>query len=302
LGSVAVARDDEADGKIVGLLGLVPSRVSCRGKILEADVAIDLVVDRAYRGRGIFMGLGRTALEGSRRRGAEIVWGFPNQAAAHAWFDRFNWVNMGPVPLMIRPLRSGFFLRRIARWLGKVDFEMIAAPAFDDAVSELSAFGPESEKLLGAFAERARCSAVRDARWLNWRLFQHPTKTYRTIAALDSDAKMCAFVTSKTERNNGEQILHIMEAISRRPSDDPALTRLLRRELSLAASNGAGAAMSWCRPQSPNYRAYRRAGFLPFPARLRPRMSYFGARVFGDLPSPIECQQWYISYLDLDIA
>jgi len=300
-GLVALARDRSANNKIVGLLGLLPSQVVCARDSLKAYLAVDLVVDPGYRGRGLFMGLGQIALEGAERLGAKLVWGFPNEAAAHGWFNRFGWVNVGPVPLMVRPLRSGFFLRRISPWLGKFDIQTFVPKARRGVqICEIDTFGSNIDKLWHAFSRQVGCCQERDAVWLNWRINRHPLNTYRTVAIFDSDGCISAFVTSRLSKKGDDSILYIMEAMCDVEGNDKVLVELLNHELFIAAEQGAGAALSWCRANAPNYPHYRRSGFLPVPARVRPRSSFMGVRLLGDQPQDVDFQNWYISYLDLD--
>jgi hypothetical protein len=77
---------------------------------------------------------------------------------------------------------------------------------------------------------------------------------------------------------------------------------MLLAELSGAARQGAEAALAWCPRAAPNYRAYRKAGFLPVPARLRPIEINFGARSLTPESEAAAAPdaRWYVSFLDSD--
>jgi GNAT superfamily N-acetyltransferase len=300
-GLVARARDLEAGGKSVGILGLLPTRLCCQGKPLAAHLAIDLVVDPDYRGRGIFTGLGEIALSGAAASGSALVWGFPNQAAAHAWFGRFGWIKLGSVPLMMRPLRSGFLFGRLGLSLGRIDLPLGPVRARPvKGVRLLASFGEETDALWRSFAKRIGCCVVRDAERLNWRLVERPGAEYRTVGAFDAGGSLLALVSSKTEARLDGHFLYIMEAMSRGEAEDRILSNLLRHEVAIAAGKGVDAALCWCLPKSPNYRAYRRAGFWRVPERFRPTQSYFGVKPLGDVPHEALSDGWYVSFLDLD--
>jgi hypothetical protein len=201
---------------------------------------------------------------------------------------------------MVRPLRSGFFLRRIRPWLGKLDIPVLIPKAAGGVeICEIDSFGPDINRLWRAFAQRVGCCQERDADWLNWRIIQHPLNTYRTVCMFDSVGVVCAFVTSRIDERGDDKILYIMEAMSSVEGDE-ALAALLDHELLIAAQQGAAAALCWCRPNAPNYSHYRHSGFFPIPACLRPRRSFVGARPLGDRPQEADFQNWYVSYLDLD--
>jgi GNAT superfamily N-acetyltransferase len=297
---VAVARDTEANDEVVGLLALVQSHLWCKGAVIKAHMAIDLVVDASYRGRGIFRGLGKIALEASERSGAKLVWGFPNKSAASTWFNRFSWTNMGPVPLMVRPLRTGFALGRLAGPLRRLDVRLIRRKGELKGLFEIRRLGAEANQLWSGFAKRVGCCVVRDAAWLNWRLFGGPQSAYRTVSITDESGDLRVLVSSKVERKLGCNLLFVVEAMSASKVDDPALAKLIAHELALAAANGVDAALCWSRAGSPNYGVFRRAGFWSLPAKLRPSSSFFGVRDFGDAPTQVKSGDWYISFLDLE--
>jgi len=64
----------------------------------------------------------------------------------------------------------------------------------------------------------------------------------------------------------------------------------------------ASVALAWCFRHSPNFSAYLRSGFFPFPARIRPTELHLGVRAFDDSIRALlgERKSWYLSYLDSD--
>jgi len=297
-GWFAVARDN---GRIIGFVGIYATPMIAGGRQLTSFQAVDLVVDPGYRGRGVFARLGETLLSGARDAGAQVVWGFPNDLAAHAWFGRFSWVRFGVVPLLIRPLRSGYFLRRISSALGKLDVTLIGRSQAQPRIVELHAVGAQLDRLWAQMSKHVHCGVVRDSTWLKWRLEDRPESNYRSVMAVDADDWALAFVSTSTAQRHGARLVYVMEAMSSDGASE-TLTGLLRHELRRAAELGADAALAWCPPGAPNRAAYRRAGFLSLPSRLRPFNIHFGAKpLAGDLPPELsEGQRWYVSYLDSD--
>ena len=62
------------------------------------------------------------------------------------------------------------------------------------------------------------------------------------------------------------------------------------------------AALAWCPKTAPNYRAYRKARFLPVPPKLRPIEINFGARALVPEAAAFAAPdaRWYVSFLDSD--
>lgn len=299
-GWAAVARDNQRDGTVVGVLALLPTRVGTTSGAVNGFQAVDLVVDPGYRGRGIFMGLGTAVLQGAEGLGSTMVWGFPNESAAHAWFDRFGWLKLGLVPFMVRPLRTGFFLRRLHPVLASFDVRVPVRGSPNARVRAIDRFGSDADRLWEQFSSSIGCAVTRDSDWLNWRIFDRPQSKYRTMALFDEEGAMRAFVTSTIANRYGGTVMFVMEALDR-GGEPESLARLLRHELAAGARAGAEAALCWCPATAPNQRAYRKAGFLSIPERLRPVHTYHGVKPLGPLPArATSTDGWYISLLDSD--
>lgn len=76
----AVAQDGD---EVVGMIGLVATRLrTSQGEIIGYQ-AIDTMVDPAYRGQGLFVKLGGLAQDGERL-GGRLLWGYPYSAPFQA--------------------------------------------------------------------------------------------------------------------------------------------------------------------------------------------------------------------------
>lgn len=301
-GYFATAHDTAAADLIVGIVGLIATRMRVNGSDVLAYQAVDLVVDPAYRGRGIFNALGEALFQGAELVGARIVWGFPNENAAHTWFDRFKWNRFGPVPFLARPLRSSLFLRRLLPALRPLDVPLLIGPMRSlPNVRVVDRFGPEAAALWSAFSDQVGCALHRDSDLLNWRLIDQPDASYRTVAAFGPSNDMRALVSTTLRRKHNSHICYIMEAMSV-SGGEKLLGRLLREEMARAAREGADLALAWCPRAAPNRGAFASAGFLPFPERLRPIQIFFGAKILDhSLANDAgHVNDWYISYIDSD--
>jgi hypothetical protein len=291
-GQFAIARDE---GVIGGMIALVPTAMSGPDGPLDGFQAIDTIVNPQIRGKFVFMRLGKLAEEFCAARNA-MLWGFPNAQAARGWFGRLDWRRTGSAPFLIRPLRSGYVLRRLAPGLGRIDLRLFARPR-SSALPE-TAVDARYGDLWASIAGTLGLGVDRTGDWLRWRLTR-PGADYRFAAIGDKEYVAAAAIT--TAHKHGGTIAYVMEALARRGAQRN-LTRLLRDLLAEAGESGAEVALAWCRPSSLNYRAYRAAGFMPFPDRLRPIEIHHGSWV-DPSDQALKAQQeadWYLSYLDSD--
>lgn len=286
-GMVAIAR---ADGEIIGVNGFMPSRFTLSGRPARAYQSMDTIVTPAARGKGVFPALLQCFYE---RTDGALIYGFPNVNSSPGFFGKLGWSRFGPVPMLFRPLRSGYFLKRFGRLMPDVRVPILSRPLRD--FERIARFDDEATAAWHRFSAGIACTLDRDADFLNWRLADHPTEKYEILRAPDG-----SFAVHSVSNKHGGRIGYLMEAIG----TDATLAPLISASLREIAASGADAALAWCLPGSPNYSAYRKAGFYPLPPKLRPVVINFGARPLraeGEMAETItDPRGWYCSYLDSD--
>lgn len=286
-GKVAVAR---GDGEIIGVNAFMPSSFSLRGHPVRAYQSMDTIVMPAARGKGVFPALLNCFYE---RTDGALIYGFPNVNSSPGFFGKLGWRHFGPVPMLFRPLRTGYFLKRLGRLMPDLRVPILSRPL--RSVERISRLDDNATAMWRRFARDIQCAVDRDADYLNWRLAGHPSEKYDILRAPDG-----SFTAHSISDKHGGRIGYLMEAIGT-PETLPSLISSSLREI---AALGADAALAWCLPGSPNYAAYRKAGFYPLPPKLRSIIINFGAR---PLRADAEAARavtdpggWYISYLDSD--
>ena len=275
---------------------LVPTKMVDHGNGFEGIQAIDTIVHPDMRGKFIFMRMGKLAEEYAASRKA-MLWGFPNAQAARGWFGRLQWQRTGSVPFLIRPLRSGYVLRRFSALLGKIDLRLVRrsrAPA-----GYRNQFDPLGyDAVWASIRDSMGVGVDRSGEWMQWRLAR-PCADYR-YGTVGGEMPVAAAAT-RTAAKHGGTITYVMEAIAR-PGNEKALAGLLKCMIAEECDKGAEVALAWCPSTSVNYRAYRAAGFLPFPDRYRPIEIHHGFWV-DPLDMALQAHQgsdWYLSYMDSD--
>ncbi len=290
------------DGKrVVGMIALVPTRLrNSPGRGLGYQ-AIDTAVHSSCRGQGLFVKMGSLAQDPAAV-GGEVLWGFPNANAAPGWYGRLGWTNFGPVPLLVRPLRSSFLLGRVHPKLRAIDLPLIRGKQTPvELYADGARLARDCDSLWQRVAPRYGIAVDRSGEWLRWRLVDKPGANYRCVGLKSDTGDLDAFVAVKVADKHGAQLCYVMEAIGAENREGD-LVRLLRAELALAAQSGAEAALAWCPKTAPNYRSYRRAGFVPVPSKLRPIEINFGARALVEQSRAAAAPDadWYVSFLDSD--
>lgn len=293
----AVATQGDA---VVGMIALIPTPLRNAPGVRLAYQAVDTAVHPSCRGKGVFVRMGALAQDAAAL-GGDVLWGFPNANAAPGWFGRLGWSNFGQVPLLMRPLRSRFLLGPVHPSLSAIDFPLVRQRTIDAKVYSSGAeLSRDFDLLWERSAAEVGVAVDRSGEWVRWRLLEKPGADYRCVGMKTGDT-LEAFVATKLADKHGARLCYVMEAMSA-PGKTRELARLISSELSCAAGAGAEAALAWCAKSAPNYAAYRKAGFLPVPARMRPIEINFGARALVPEAEAAAApgSAWYLSFLDSD--
>lgn len=298
-GYFAIAREN---GEIAGMIALIATKLSVGGRVCQAFQAVDTIVSPEARGKFLFVRMAQAIYEGAGQLDAELLWGFPNAQAARGWFGRLGWTRFGAVPFVARPLRTGYFMRRLSRALGWIDLPLRGPGGRrPKGFCAIDRFGDDSRDLCDAFNAETGCALHYSPEFLNWRVIDCPSADYRTVGDRGPDGRLRAMVSSIVLEKHGARIFYLMEAISAR-SDHGRLRRLLKHELAEAIRDGAELALAWNPSTAPNAPVLRRTGFLPLPERFRPIEIHFGARPLTDRVDAalMDGKGWYLSYLTSD--
>lgn len=302
---VAVTPDES---RIAAIVSLLPVMMKIGTTIIHSCQAIDTLTDTDYRGRGLFAKVGKTAIERSQAEGYACVWGFPNAAAAHGWYERLGWTKMDPVPFLFKPLLLNYGLRKVGP-LKRLDTHLPRVPlAFpreprlppNQEFRRLVGFDDEFSELWKRFAASIAIAVHRDARYLTWRLFQKPGERYASVG-LYEDGVLRGFVCWVAKEKHGGRTGYVMELIHE-PGHPEIGEALLGYALTEMARAGVEVVLAWNFEHSPNHAAYQSSGFWELPERLRPVELHFGARSLTPPDGANICNRrnWYLSYLDSD--
>jgi GNAT superfamily N-acetyltransferase len=231
-------------GRIAGCYIWNPVRVQLGDTTLLGAQSVDAAVHSDYRGHGLFTDLARTAIEDDATAELALVYAFPVEAAFRGQL-RVGFKPRLVVSAVHRPLLSGVMRRR----------------RFDGlALSETTSF----DSRFDAFSRSGRNSELavqRDAAYLRWRYFDHPTRRYETIVC-ERDGEICGYCVlfvDATERLSRGYVVDLQVL----PDSEPAAAFLVYHALRRLRSRGAHVAISWVRPPGPEQDGFASLGFSP---------------------------------------
>jgi GNAT superfamily N-acetyltransferase len=306
------------EGEIVGLRAFMRWDFEVGLRRLLAVQAVDTATHPAFRRRGIFSGLTRTAVDVVRKQGVALVFNTPNVYSRPGYL-KLGWVDVGPMTPMIRLLRPLRFLTHSVRaGLGQ-SIPDPSPPSGSDLISglgELFVEGSDFDELRlqsdRVNPDRPLLQTRRTMEYLRWRYAAHPTLRYHGVTVTrGSDLAACGIVRNGV-RFGLREIL-VSEIFTSAPT--PSLLRELLDPLT--GKNRPDYLLAYAPEGSHLRAALQRCGFrgipsaaltavferriLPFRSLQKPRRLMVN-RLAERLPiDPAHLSKWNFSMGDLEV-
>jgi hypothetical protein len=292
---------DDAYGALYAAMGV---DFWINGQVVPASQSLDTLTDTNHRRKGLFVDLAKAAYARLQKKQVAMVYGFPNGNSHHGFRTKLAWDFLDPVPFKIRPLRTGYALKRLKLPLKGLDFSWPVLGKLNSnniILHDCTAFGEEHDALWADIKKTIGVCIDRSATYLNWRLFENPAHQKYKVLSAKRNGALVAEVIWCTEEKHGGLIGYIMDCFHRQ-EDDEIGALLIRNALKQMQAEGADVALAWNDAEFYNYESFKATGFLPFPVKLQPIELHWG---FICLDETIRQKlnnrrAWYLSYLDSD--
>jgi GNAT superfamily N-acetyltransferase len=278
----------EADGMLAAQYALRPLRVLHRGDVINASLSLDTATHPDFGGRGLMTDLGNRAY---KRAGGELVLGFPNPSSSWIFYNRLDWHELTPFPLLFKPLAS---LIRAATGVHLPALGRRGGPA-----ERFDRFGSWADDIWDRTAGNLGTSVVRDSRHLNWRYADAPFPYEQFLVRAGGEP--VAYAVLRTVPWRRGTMSYLMD-LAAQPGATAEAASALRAAIAGARSAGSAGIAAVATPRNPLLSLLRSSGFHTVPARARSGFS-FGARLSGSLESHDELRRldgWYVTAGDFD--
>lgn len=305
---IYLANDTSKAGEEAALYAVSGLRAFINSEVVDCAQSLDTLTDSQHRRQGLFPWLARETYSDLKAGGHAFVYGFPNGNSVHTFKKKLDWAMLDPVPFLIKPLRSGFFLRKLLpeslHFLAKFDFLMNRNSRREQStyeIEEIDEFGPSHDALWLRVRETLTCGVERDSAYMNWRIVDYPKSTnYRALQAMHN-GEVVAELAWTVEEKHGGRIGYILELLYDQ-AHEAAIESLMQLAVDHIVKRGGDAILAWSNKSSPNHRFYGQAGFFEIPEKLRPIELHWGVLPLQDNCSDIlkNRDNWYLSYLDSD--
>jgi hypothetical protein len=276
----------------------------------ERRFALGLSHSDARHDDDAFIRLAEEASARAQEEGAVLAYGFVGARSAERVFDALGWENLGPAPLLVRPLRlssAAELLKLPSPARGLLSKLPLVAPfgrTRRAGFREIAVKDPRITRLWDRFSIDVGVSVERTSSFFERRIFDRENGGYRIFIVEDGDRyairALCIFKVVDEERGRNGYVMELLH--DRSVTGMRAASHLLGLSLREMVDAGADTALAWSLPLSGSFPIYARHAFFSPPERLRSLDLRFGARAFDPSLDDVVTQRerWYVSFLDTD--
>lgn len=291
--------------RLAAIYATFPVTMRVMGESVLGVQSLNTLTDQDFRGKGLFLKLAKTLYERCANDGVKLIYGFPNGNSAHGFFHRLEWRSLDPMPLMLRPLRSTYLLKKILRndMIAKIfDFPLTLgrSPKLkkNQSIRTITAFGSEIDEIWQTFSRNINFTIERNTSYLQWRLGR-PEENYESFAVFENEHIIGFAIIGVSNLESGNLVGKLMEIVFD-PLDTKTGAALMTEAIRRLTTRGCGAIWAWNFKHSPNHAIFRKAGFISISMKHNPSELHAGARPFTEMPTIGNRNEWYVSLLDSD--
>jgi hypothetical protein len=285
-------------GRVVGQIGAIPVALKAGDHVFDAMWGLDGAIDESLRGQGVLPALlGPFAEERDLAMATEV-----HPAGVRACL-RAGWIELRTLPLFVRPIDLGAFLRagRLRLFAGTfgraANLALRAIERVQRSAVALEQVGRFDQRVDRVWDEASPSYPVicrRDLAFLEWRFGRYPAPRYRCYY-LRRGPDVVGYAVVRAGRRGGLPASYLVDFLC----EPRWLPGLLGAFVQLAVRDGA--AIACCLHASPiSTSAFIRAGFFerdtgwPLLVRLRSAPRSAAALV-------VDGKNWFVTAADSDL-
>jgi len=260
----------EADGVIVGFVGGMAWQLTVRGQDYPGAQVTDLMLDPAWRRKGIFFPLNAKSQDEIFTR-ASWHYGVTNPTSFKIFQNRYGYQGFRPHKIQkildIRPflreyLRGGkeFKVPNLKQVLLKLlPGKKVSNPASGLELEEVKEFDKRFDDLWESVRGRVTMATTKTSRHLNWRYLNNPRFEYSVLAAREQ-GRIVGFAVLRFEESEGIRRGFIVDLLTDR--DSGAAPFLVGRCLAFFRKRKAAVVNTWMFEHNHEHAAFAAHGFV----------------------------------------
>ncbi|MFA4826829.1 MAG: GNAT family N-acetyltransferase [Candidatus Shapirobacteria bacterium] len=295
--------------EVVGFYCVLLQDYFINRKLFHGSISLSTLVREDYRGMGIFTILAQECYKECFKRGVKFTLGFPNQNSYPGFIRKLGFLNLGELPLLIKPYRLS---NLVAEKLNSGVMGMMVRPIdfLINLFNKDSCCGL-SEDMTDSFHDlfwrkarkKYQIVANRDARFIDWRT-KWPERKYKYFCVKKNNKIEGYIILGLLGTKNVKNGL-IVDFVVNDSSDAQSIGNDLLKETNhywkMENVDQAGCLIS---KNSFEFKLLRKNGYFICPNFLKPQPMVAVFKWHGnDCPLEVsDLQKWYITTIDYDVA
>jgi hypothetical protein len=268
---IVVAQDDD---RILGKLGVLPTRMRIGGRLVTAGQQVDAEILPEHRGGGLYFQMAEMVATEADAREIAFGLGFATEETKQLSVEFLGFSLVGLVGRFVRVLDYGHYLNSLLRgpargalgWLRGRSRGASARehPPLPAGVIAIDRFDQRFDRLAEELS-LASILTLRDSAYLNWRYADCPIVVYRRYA-VEARGSLRGFVVFHCSESE-ESIRGVLDELVCAPGDLETAKVLLATAAGILAAEGAVNMTCWLPGSHPLADRLRECGFRGREAR-----------------------------------
>jgi Acetyltransferase (GNAT) domain len=274
-GSATIGCCESSVGEIVAALPTIPVPVLLDGRPARAALILNVITDKEYRRKGLFVKCAKVAFEELAGAGTVFAFGFPNAIIYPGYVNKLNCIDIGRGRLMMRlhdlhaivamklPVARYVPLKSLFRVFERV---LQRNPRQSVDVKQIHSFdGVAVDRL----RESSRVVLNGDSTWMNWRYKQVPGQDHKILAA-GGGGQPDGIAVYRFDDRFGLKIGVLMELMVSPDAGEEAVQSLMNQVFARCREGGCAATFCLAALGTRKMKMLRQSGFLLLSDKLEP--------------------------------
>lgn len=177
-------------GRIIGQIGIIPYRFCVNGKEITGAQEVDFAIEEKFRTLDVLYRLSKLRTQIYEGQHFNFCYGFTTPNTSAIARKAVNFITVGAIPRMVKPLDARAFLRKIrfpSSLSAMINFAYRAKSDVKEEILEgahlhtMRRFDERFDLFWNRIKNDYPIMTVKDSSYLNWRYIQHPDAEYQVL-------------------------------------------------------------------------------------------------------------------------
>lgn len=312
----------EHNGEIVGQYVVNLMKIKVGEKIRNGSVAVKTLVRKDFRGKGIYLYLADKVFQECREQDIQFTYGFPNEDAYKPCIERLGFMNIGKVPLLVRPfgikklieecIRNKTYSRILSLLIlpfGNVYNFIFAANLFGRekrkiSIKQIDCFDDRIDAFWEEIKTKHRNMQVRNSKFLNWRYCNNPRREYQIFIAENANREIISYIVLRVSYIDKIKVGYIADILSKECKlGNLACFVLIQNAINYFVRQSVDIVCCLMLRNKIYFNFLRKNGFLVCPDKLLPQPFNFLIKAHDNVPDYIyRLDDWFVTLGDYDVV